>query len=87
MAKVKVYRTVSGDTWDLIAFKVYGSEGYFHDLIRNNLRLIDIIMIKTTDWQDTSSKISQVLSLMIQEEKKLHTWLRYATIKMLRTTI
>lgn len=42
MAKVKVYRTVSGDTWDLIAFKVYGSEGYFHDLIRNNLSLIDI---------------------------------------------
>ena len=42
MAKVKVYRTVSGDTWDLISYKVYGSEGYFHDLIRNNSRLIDI---------------------------------------------
>lgn len=42
MAKVKVYRTVSGDTWDLISHKVYGSEGYFHDLIRSNLRLIDI---------------------------------------------
>ena len=42
MAKVKVYKTVSGDTWDLIAYKVYGSEGYFHDLIRSNLQLIDI---------------------------------------------
>ena len=42
MAKVKVYRTVSGDTWDLISYKIYGREGYFHDLIRNNLRLIDI---------------------------------------------
>ena len=42
MAKVKVYRTVLGDTWDLISYKVYGSEGYFHDLIRSNLRLIDI---------------------------------------------
>ncbi len=42
MAKVKVYRTVSGDTWDLISYKIYGSEGYFHDLIRSNLRLIDI---------------------------------------------
>ena len=42
MAKVKVYRTISGDTWDLISYKVYGSEGYFHDLIRSNLRLIDI---------------------------------------------
>ena len=42
MAKVKVYKTVSGDTWDLIAYKVYGSEGYYHDLIRSNLALIDI---------------------------------------------
>lgn len=42
MAKVKVYRTVLGDTWDLISYKLYGSEGYFHDLIRNNLKLIDI---------------------------------------------
>ena len=45
MAKVKVYRTVSGDTWDLIAFKIYGSEGYFHDLIRSNLRLMPIFLL------------------------------------------
>lgn len=42
MANVRVYRTQSGDTWDLIAYKVYGSEGYYHDLIRSNLALIDI---------------------------------------------
>lgn len=42
MEKVKVYRTVSGDTWDLIAYKVYGSEKYFHKLIRANLNLIDV---------------------------------------------
>ena len=42
MAKVNVYRTVSGDTWDLIAYKVYGNEKYFHRLIRANLNLIDI---------------------------------------------
>lgn len=40
--KTKVYRTVSGDTWDLIAYKVYGNEKYFHRLIRNNLNLIDV---------------------------------------------
>lgn len=34
MANVRVYRTQSGDTWDLIAYKVYGSEGYYHDLIK-----------------------------------------------------
>lgn len=39
---VKVYRTVSGDTWDLIAFKVYGDEIYYHELIRANPNLIDI---------------------------------------------
>lgn len=42
MARVKVYRTVSGDTWDLIAFKVLGNEKYFHRIIRNNLNLINI---------------------------------------------
>lgn len=42
MARVKVYRTVSGDTWDLIAFKVLGNEKYFHRLIKNNLNLINI---------------------------------------------
>ncbi len=42
MEKVKVYRTVSGDTWDLIAYKVYGNENMFHKLIRANLFLIDI---------------------------------------------
>lgn len=42
MEKVKVYRTVSGDTWDLIAYKVYGNEKYFHKLIRANLNLIDV---------------------------------------------
>ena len=42
MANVRVYRTQSGDTWDLIAYRVYGSEGCYHDLIRSNLALIDI---------------------------------------------
>ncbi|BBM60106.1 phage Tail Protein X [Leptotrichia hongkongensis] len=42
MANVRVYRTQSGDTWDLIAYRVYRSEGYYHDLVRSNLALIDI---------------------------------------------
>ena len=42
MAKVRVYRTINGDTWDLIAYKVYGKEQYFHKLIRANLNLIDV---------------------------------------------
>ncbi len=42
MNKVKVYRTVSGDTWDLISYKIYGSEHYFHQLMRANLNLLSI---------------------------------------------
>ena len=42
MRKVKVYKTVSGDTWDLISYKLYGSEQYFHQLMRANLNLLSI---------------------------------------------
>ena len=42
MRKVKVYKTVSGDTWDLISYKLYGSEKYFHQLMRVNLNLLSI---------------------------------------------
>ena len=42
MANVRVYRTQSGDTWDLIAYRVYRSEGYYQDLVRSNVALIDI---------------------------------------------
>jgi phage tail protein X len=61
MAKTRVYRTKNGDTWDLISYKVYGTEGYFHDLIRANLNLIDIaifdsnIPIIIPDFVDTGA--------------------------------
>lgn len=42
MSKVNVYRTVNGDTWDLIAYKLFGQEKYYKELIRENLRLIDV---------------------------------------------
>ena len=42
MKKVKVYRTISGDTWDLISYKLFGSEKYFHQLMRANLNLLSI---------------------------------------------
>ncbi len=31
-----VYTTKQGDTWDLISFRAYGSEGYMHKLIECN---------------------------------------------------
>ena len=42
MRKVKIYKTVSGDTWDLISYKLYGSELYFHQLMRANINLLSI---------------------------------------------
>ena len=72
MAKVKVYRTVSGDTWDLIAFKVYGSEGYFHDLIRSNLRLIDIAIFDA----DIPIIIPEITDEENDNDERLPPWKR-----------
>lgn len=35
-AMVDIYKTEAGDTWDLIAYKVYGSEQYMRDLLEAN---------------------------------------------------
>jgi phage tail protein X len=34
---MKTYTTISGDTWDIIAWKTLGSEMYVHQLIDANL--------------------------------------------------
>lgn len=39
---VDVYRTENGDTWDLIAYKIYGNELRMHELMRANVNLIGI---------------------------------------------
>lgn len=44
MEEVNVYRTISGDTWDLISYKVYGNEKYFSKLIKANIELVDIVI-------------------------------------------
>lgn len=33
---VDVYLTVSGDTWDVISYKVYGDENYVKELMEAN---------------------------------------------------
>ena len=35
------YTTVQGDTWDIIAYKVYEDTSYTSLLMANNLKLID----------------------------------------------
>lgn len=35
------YTTIQGDTWDLIAYKLYGEEKYMKNLIEANWPLLD----------------------------------------------
>lgn len=39
-----MYRTVQGDTWDLISWKNYGSEFYIDELMEANTRLTDYVI-------------------------------------------
>lgn len=40
----KTYTTVQGETWDEIAYKVYGSEEYAAFLMANNYPFLDILV-------------------------------------------
>ena len=40
----KTYTTIQGDTWDLIAYKVYGEEKYMRYLLEANWPLIDTLV-------------------------------------------
>lgn len=40
----RTYTTVSGDTWDLIAFKQMGAEKYMKELMDANWKLTDVLM-------------------------------------------
>lgn len=40
----KTYETIQGDTWDLIAYKLYGTESAMKYLIEANWPLIDVLI-------------------------------------------
>ena len=40
----KTYTTIQGETWDYIAFKVYGAEKYATFLMKNNYAYLDILV-------------------------------------------
>lgn len=52
------YKTVQGDTWDMISKKVYGAEKHLDHLMRNNFDLLDYfifpagILVKTPSLPD-----------------------------------
>lgn len=41
-----IYTTTLGDTWDKIAFKVYGEEKYMHELMEANPDMIKTIFFE-----------------------------------------
>ena len=41
---MKTYTTKSGDTWDLLAYDLYGSEKYMTLLMEANLPLVDVLV-------------------------------------------
>lgn len=41
------YETKQGDTWDLMAYDLYGDEKYMRYLIEANLPLLDIIIFSS----------------------------------------
>ena len=41
------YKTIQGDTWDLIAYKVYGDEKYADFLMQNNYPNLDTLVFSS----------------------------------------
>lgn len=54
----ETYRSIQGDTWDMIAKKVYGAERHVDYLMQNNFSLLDYfifpagVIVKTPDLPD-----------------------------------
>lgn len=40
------YTTVSGDTWDIVAYKAYGNEMYMDTLIKANIEYKDTYIFR-----------------------------------------
>lgn len=43
----KTYTTIQGDTWDLIAYKLYGSEKHMKNLIEANWPLLEVLVFSS----------------------------------------
>lgn len=41
------YTTTQGDTWDLIAYKLYGEEKYMKYLIEANWQMLDVLIFSS----------------------------------------
>lgn len=44
MKEIKEYKTIQGDTWDMIAKNVYGDEKHLDYLMQNNFTLLEYLI-------------------------------------------
>lgn len=61
---MKKYTTIQGDTWDLIAYKLYGDEYKMQDLIANNSKYIDVAIFSAgiiLNVPEVETKVSSIL--------------------------
>lgn len=55
----EAYRTIQGDTWDMIAKKVYGDEKYLDYLMAHNFSLLDYFVFPAGVTVNTPSLSAQ----------------------------
>ena len=63
-----LYTTVQGDTWDTIAYFVFGDEKYASAIMEENYDLLDVLVFD-------SSEIVQIPEIDIEEVQDLPSWL------------
>ena len=44
---MNIYKTIQGDTWDLIAYKLFGNEKYMENLIIANWEFLDVLVFSS----------------------------------------
>lgn len=65
----KAYKTIQGDTWDSIAYQLYGNERYMKQLIEANWDYSDVLVF-SADVELTVPEIPQ------DEDSDLPFWKR-----------
>ena len=63
-----IYTTIQGDTWDMIAYKVFGDEKYASDIMNANYDYIDILVFDNGELID-------IPKIDIEEVQGLPSWL------------
>lgn len=67
-----MYKTIQGDTWDILAKKLLGSEMYMSDLIRANPDYQEYVIFPA----GIELNIPEVEQITAQEESMLPPWKR-----------